>query len=142
MPLLKTLTEKFRKKQSSPEKKAVEPKAGKTEPASHRPKTARASKTLATGLYSSVLKKAHVTEKSARGVANRQYVFNVSGNANKSEIKKAVMEIYGIKPLSVNCIIMKGKKVRAGKMRGKRKDVKKAIVTLPKGKHISLYEGV
>lgn len=133
MALLKTLTDKLRNKQSAKEEK---------EPALSKYKEARLPKTSTDGLYSFVLKKAHVTEKSTRGVTNCQYVFNVARRANKAEIKKAVLAIYGIKPISVNCIRVKGKNVLVGKLSGKKKDVKKAIVTLPKGKTISLYEGV
>ena len=63
-------------------------------------------------------------------------------DSNKIEIAKAVEEIYGIKPTAVNVIKTDGKKVRRGKYTGTRKDWKKAMVTLPKGKTINIYEGV
>lgn len=83
-----------------------------------------------------------ITEKASMEGASGKYTFEVAINSNKVEIAKAFEEVYGIKPSSVNSIKMEGKKVRHGKSQGKRKDWKKAIITLPKGKTINLYEGV
>lgn len=89
-----------------------------------------------------VLIKPLVTEKASReGVANK-YFFAVSLKTNKIEITKAIKDVYGIKPEKVNIVNMKGKEVRFGRTMGKRKDWKKAIVTLPEGKTIKVYEGV
>ncbi|MCG2691137.1 50S ribosomal protein L23 [Candidatus Parcubacteria bacterium] len=74
--------------------------------------------------------------------AENKYIFEVAKKANKIEIAKAVIEVYGIKPVSVNIIKMQGKKTRYGKIAGKRKDWKKAVVTLPEGESIKVYEGV
>lgn len=127
MALLKTLTEKLKPKGKTGAKlKEKEP----------------VKKERAGILYSSILKKAHVTEKSTHGAVGSQYVFDVARNTNKNEIIKAVFALYGIKPVSVNVVRVKGKQVRFGKIHGIRKNTKKAIVTLPKGKTISLYEGV
>lgn len=83
-----------------------------------------------------------ITEKAATLGADSKYAFVVGDQANKIEIAKAIDELYGIKPLSVNIIKVAGKKVRQGRTRGQRKNWKKAIVTLPKGKTINIYEGV
>jgi len=89
-----------------------------------------------------ILIKPLVTEKvSNLGVLNK-YVFAVATDANKIEVAKAIKEIYGIKPVGVNMINRLGKKARYGKISGKRKDWKKAIITLPKGETIKIYEGV
>ncbi len=89
-----------------------------------------------------ILVKPLVTEKvSNLGVLNK-YVFAVAPEANKIEIAKAVKEVYGIKPVGVNIINRLGKKARYGRISGWRKDWKKAIVTLPKGQTIKIYEGV
>jgi large subunit ribosomal protein L23 len=89
-----------------------------------------------------ILVKPLITEKAANlGVLNK-YVFAVGIDANKIEISKAVEEVYGIKPVSVNIVNIAGKNVRYGRKTGRRKDWKKAIVMLPKGKTINLYEGV
>ncbi len=71
-----------------------------------------------------------------------KYVFEVSLGANKIEISKAIEELYGIKPISINIVSVKGKNVRYGRNRGKMKDWKKAIVTLKEGDSIEVVEGV
>ncbi|MFA5420845.1 MAG: 50S ribosomal protein L23 [Patescibacteria group bacterium] len=89
-----------------------------------------------------VLVKPAITEKATDLGALNQYVFIVSINANKIDVAKAVYEVYGVKPVSVNIIKSKGKVITRGKITGRRKDSKKAIVTLKKGETISIYEGV
>jgi large subunit ribosomal protein L23 len=89
-----------------------------------------------------VLVKPLITEKATEIGAFNKYVFEVDKNANKIEIAKAINEVYGVKPLDINIIRMKGKKVRYGRTLGKKKDWKKAIVTLEEGKTIKIYEGV
>lgn len=93
-------------------------------------------------IINSVLLRALVTEKSAVKQSENKYIFVVANNANKAVVKKAVEEVYGIKPLSVNMINVQGKAIRFGNHFGKRSDFKKAIVTLPKGKSIVIHEGV
>ncbi len=89
-----------------------------------------------------ILVKPLVTEKASVLSSLYKYNFSVSPDANRIEVAKAVFEVYGIKPVKVNIINNKGKKVRHGKTKGTRKDWKKAIVTLPAGKSINVYEGV
>ena len=89
-----------------------------------------------------VLVKPMITEKAAHLNSINQYVFMVNTSANKISVAKAIEEVYGVKPTSVNVIKMEGKKVNRGRITGKRKDFKKAIVTLKKGESISIYEGV
>lgn len=83
-----------------------------------------------------------ITEKASDiGVINK-YIFEVAKDANKIEVAKAIFEVYGVKPKSVNMLRVKGKKVRSGRIMGKKKDWKKAIITLAKGESIKVYEGV
>jgi large subunit ribosomal protein L23 len=89
-----------------------------------------------------VLVRPMVTEKAANLGTHNQYVFQVALNANKISVAKAIKEVYGISPVAVNIIKMKGKKVSRGQIRGQRSDFKKAIVSLPKGQTINIYEGV
>lgn len=89
-----------------------------------------------------LLVKPLVTEKAANAGVINKYIFTVSNDANKIEISKAIKEVYGVKPADVNVINVKGKKVRFGRTMGKRKDTRKAIVTLAKGESINIYEGV
>lgn len=89
-----------------------------------------------------ILARPLVTEKATDlGVLNK-YVFEVFSKANKIEVARAVFEIYGVKPVSVNIVNVKGKVIVRGRHSGKRKDWRKAIVTLPKGKTIKVYEGI
>ena len=62
--------------------------------------------------------------------------------ANKIMIARSIEQVYGVKPVKVNIIRLKGKIVSSRRLRGKRKDWKKAIITLPAGKNINIYEGV
>jgi len=83
-----------------------------------------------------------ITEKAANLGSENKYVFAVNLKSNKIEIAKAINEVYGVMPVQVNVISVKGKKVTYGRIIGQRKNWKKAIVTLPKGKTIKVYEGV
>jgi large subunit ribosomal protein L23 len=108
-------------------------------------KTTSTSKTVKAKKFGNayqVLVKPVITEKAAHFGTENKYVFAVAVNANKIEIAKAIDEVYGIKPVAINIITVRGKKVKYGKTRGQRKDWKKAIVTLPAGKTINIYEGV
>ncbi len=89
-----------------------------------------------------ILIKPLVTEKAANLSVENKYVFAVAKNANKIEVARAIEDVYGVKPVKVNIVKIKGKQVRYGRILGKRKDRKKAIVTLPVGKSINVYEGV
>jgi large subunit ribosomal protein L23 len=83
-----------------------------------------------------------ITEKASNLIAQNKYVFAVNISSNKIEIAKAIEGLYSVKPIKVDTVRVEGKKVKYGRMSGKRKDWKKAIVTLPKGKNIKVYEGV
>lgn len=84
-----------------------------------------------------------ITEESMEAMAERKYTFKVDKRANKSEIKKAVEKIFGVKVAKVNTINMKGKKKRVGLNVGKTPDWKKAIVTLTEdSKEIEFFEGL
>ena len=89
-----------------------------------------------------ILVKPLITEKVTELNGLSKYVFEVSCKANKIEIAKAIEALYGIKPLKVNVICYEGKVKNYGRRSGKRKDWKKAVVTLPKNKTIDVYEGV
>ena len=83
-----------------------------------------------------------ISEKATISVSDGKYTFEVSGDANKVAVKKAIEEIYGVVPTGVNIINQGGKHVRFGRKFGQTKNVKKAIVTLKKGDSIKLYEGI
>ncbi|MDD5341611.1 MAG: 50S ribosomal protein L23 [Patescibacteria group bacterium] len=83
-----------------------------------------------------------VTEKATDLVSKNKYAFEVTKESNKVEIKKAIKNVYGFEPVSVRIVNVRGKDVSYGRMSGKRKSWKKAIVTLKKGDKIEIYEGV
>ena len=91
-----------------------------------------------------IIKRPVITEQSMEGVADKKYVFMVDINANKTEIKAAVEEIFGVKVAKVNTIRMQGKVKRVGaNPAGKRADYKKAIITLTAdSKTIEFFEGM
>lgn len=89
-----------------------------------------------------IIVKPLITEKASILAAENKYVFAIAKDANKIETAKAIEAIYGVKPIKVNIIKRGGKFVRYGHVTGKRKDWKKAIITLPKGASIKVYEGV
>ena len=89
-----------------------------------------------------ILIKPLVTEKASILGAENKYVFIVNPSANKISVAKAVADTYGVHPTQVNIIKSKGKFVTRGRISGQRSDSKKAIVTLPKGETIKIYEGV
>lgn len=121
-------------------KKGVANKGKSSDPS---PKTSDKGKkdTKALNAYK-VLVKPLITEKATDLGSLSKYVFAVDPKANKIEISKAIQEVYGVKPIKVNLIKMKGKTVTRGRYTGRRKDWKKAVITLPKGKTIQVYEGI
>lgn len=94
------------------------------------------------GLAFKVLVKPLITEKSATLESKNKYSFVVNRSASKDQIKKAVEEVYGVKPSQINVANIEGRRVRFGRNMGKRNDYKKAIVTLPSGKTIDIHTGV
>lgn len=83
-----------------------------------------------------------VSEKAAGVGAHNQYVFVVANAATKVDVRRAIFDAYGIRPTRVNIVRVRGKQIRYGRSQGTTKAWKKAIVTLPKGKKIQVYEGV
>ena len=70
---------------------------------------------------------------------NNTYTFVVDPRANKTEIKQAVQSIFGVTVTRVNTQNRKGKLKRTGYVMGKRKDIKRALVTLASGDEIDLF---
>lgn len=125
------------------EKEPVKPEKEKQEKveAVSRPKEKQVAK-KEMGKALGVLVKPLVTEKVSYLSQYGQYGFEVSSKANKIEIAKAVERAYGVKPVSINIIRVRGKNIRSGKTSGMTKKWKKAIVTLKPGDKIELHEGV
>lgn len=90
-----------------------------------------------------IIRKPIITEKSMASMAEKKYTFIVHVDANKSQIKRAVEEVFNVKVESVNTINGLGKTKRMGVHVGKRPDYKKAIVTLTEESNgIEFFEGM
>ena len=82
-----------------------------------------------------------VSEKSYDLVAdNNTYTFIVDPRTNKTEIRQAIEAIFDVKVASVNTMIRNGKQKRTGYTIGRRKDTKRALVTLVDGDSIDVFE--
>jgi large subunit ribosomal protein L23 len=68
------------------------------------------------------------------------YTFVVDRRSNKTEIKKAIQTIFDVQVVSVNTMNRQGKRKRTGYTLGKRKDTKRAVVTLAEGDSIDVFE--
>ena len=80
-----------------------------------------------------------VSEKSYSLLDDNKYTFIVHPDANKTQIKIAVEEIFGVKVTSVNTINRKGKARRTRNGLGKRKDTKRAVVSVAAGQSIDIF---
>jgi large subunit ribosomal protein L23 len=84
-----------------------------------------------------------ITEKtSIQKEVNNQITFEVDRRANRVEIKKAIENIFNVNVVVVRTMQVKGKTKQRGRIVGKRRDWKKAIVTLMPGERIDFFEGV
>ncbi|HEY0636302.1 MAG TPA: 50S ribosomal protein L23 [Pseudonocardiaceae bacterium] len=83
-----------------------------------------------------------ISEKSYGLLEENKYTFLVAPHANKTEIKIAVEKVFGVKVVSVNTLNRQGKRKRSRTGYGKRKDTKRAIVTLSsESKPIEIFGG-
>ncbi|MCK0172484.1 MULTISPECIES: 50S ribosomal protein L23 [Aliiroseovarius] len=89
-----------------------------------------------------VIRKPIITEKATMASENGAVVFEVAIDSNKPQIKEAVETLFGVKVKAVNTTITKGKVKRFRGQIGKRKDVKKAYVTLEEGNTIDVTTGL
>ena len=91
-----------------------------------------------------IILKPVITEQSMEQTESKKYVFKVAVTANKTEIKKAIEEIFGVKVEKVNTIRMEGKAKRQGAApAGRRANWKKAMVKLTAdSKTIEFFEGM
>lgn len=82
-----------------------------------------------------------VSEKSYGLIDDGRYTFVVHPSSNKTEIKQAIEEIFGVKVRKVNTLNRKGKKKRFGMVMGQRNNQKRAIVSLAEGEEIDIFAG-
>lgn len=108
---------------------------------------AKAKKAVATGKTASTfatrtILKPIVTEKTARLSDSNTMVFRVPRSASRIQVAQAIKELYGVRPVRVNILNVRGKNVHFGRTRGVQQDVKKAMVKLPEGTRLDIFEGV
>jgi large subunit ribosomal protein L23 len=89
-----------------------------------------------------VIRKPIITEKATMASETGAVVFEVAMESNKPQIKQAIESLFGVKVKAVNTTITKGKSKRFRGQLGRRKDVKKAYVTLEEGNTIDVSTGL
>ena len=90
-----------------------------------------------------IIKRPLITEKTTiQKELYNQVSFEVDRRANSVQIKRAIETIFNIRVASVRTMHVKGKVKRRGRILGKRKDWKKAVVKLMPGERIDFFEGV
>ena len=90
-----------------------------------------------------IIRRPIITEKGTHlKDTNNQLLFEVDPRANKTEIGKAVERIFKVTVLSVRTQNRQGKRKRLGRSVGRRKNWKRAIVTLKEGDRVDFFEGV
>ena len=90
-----------------------------------------------------IIKRPVITEKTniQKEISN-QVTFEVDRRANRIEIQRAIENIFNVRVAGVRTMQVKGKVKQRGRILGKRRDWKKAIVTLMPGERIDYFEGV
>ena len=88
-----------------------------------------------------------VTEKATQLTEQlNRYTFRVSLNANKYQIKSLVEQLYGVKVVNVNTLVVRGKNksrwTKSGLLRGKTVAYKKAFITVGEGETIDFYSNI
>jgi len=131
-----------KEKKEDKQETTLQPKVGGIElKQAKQPKQTKVKKEDTKNAYKVIIRPL-ITEKATDLVSQNKYSFEVAINTNKIEVKNAIKALYNVEPLDVNVIKMRGKRVRQGRVSGKRKNWKKAIVTLKQGDKIEVYEGV
>ena len=104
-------------------------------------KLARAFNTEAEGVYD-VLLAPVITEKATMATERNQYTFKVAPTGTKADIKSAVEKLYKVTVESVNTMNVKGKTTKFRGRKGRRSDVKKAVIRIAQGQTIDLSAGL
>ena len=84
-----------------------------------------------------------ITEQSMDVAVDKKYTFKVAPTANKTQVKLAIEEIFGVEVAKVNIMNYNGKLKRMGRFAGYTPSYKKAVVTLtPDSKEIEFFQGL
>jgi len=92
--------------------------------------------------YEDILLEPVLSEKANLLREEGKYVFKVAQRATKPQIMEAVRKLFNVNPISCNVMVVGGKPKRLRYRSGYTSTWKKAIVRLPKGEKIALFEGV
>lgn len=84
------------------------------------------------------LKAVHISEKATDLTEENQYVFKIWPRANKTEVRKAVQDLYGVYVEGVKIIKVPARKRRVGRIEGRRKGYRKAVVKIKEGQKIEV----
>jgi len=85
-----------------------------------------------------LIKKPRITEKASFHAEQNVYTFDIEKSANKTEIKKAIFQLYKVKPVKVNILMVPDKRVFSKGKKGVKSGGKKALVFLKKGDKIEI----
>lgn len=80
-----------------------------------------------------------ITEASTTAAEFNKYIFKVTKEADKRQIKRAIKELYSVEAVSVRTINVGGKKRMRGRVEGRTASYKKAIVTVKEGESIDIF---
>ena len=83
-------------------------------------------------IIKNIIKNPRITEKASFNAEQNVYTFDVTENANKTEIKKAVFALYKVKPVKVNILRVQDKQIMSKGKKGIKSGGKKALVYLKK----------
>ncbi|RMF33612.1 MAG: 50S ribosomal protein L23 [Alphaproteobacteria bacterium] len=89
-----------------------------------------------------IIRRPIITEKATLASEGGAVVFEVAKSATKPQIKDAIEALFGVKVKAVNTLVAKGKVKRFRGRPGRRRDVKKAYVTLEEGNTIDVTTGL
>jgi len=129
----------FKKEEKKEEKKAADAKAGKETKSEKKEEKATLPEPKNIR-YNDIILSPRITEKSVKLMDKGVYTFNVLKGANKTEVAKAIKEIFNVEPLKVRIVNFPAKikrSYRTGKI-GRKSGGKKALVYLKEGDKISI----
>lgn len=145
-----SILDRFKKQGEQPMEETATSKAKKSEgktakkPAAKKAKATETKKTVKgmTKQTAEVLLRPVISEKTARLSEASVIAFEVRKSATRIEVQKAFAAVYGVRPVRVNIINVRGAAVRFGRTMGRQSNVKKAMIFLPKGSKVDIFEGV
>ncbi len=89
-----------------------------------------------------IIRRPIITEKTTNQKESlNQFSFEVAPKANRVEIKRAIEEVFNVRVSAVKTLHVRGKLKRRGRVLGRRRSWKKAVVTLMAGERIEFFEG-